>query len=69
MTMALKSKNKLWFVNGTLPCPLDEDHDSLAWDRCNTMNMSWLTNVVDAEISQSVLWMDTALEIWHDLKE
>ncbi|MCH80175.1 hypothetical protein A2U01_0000938 [Trifolium medium] len=69
MTMALKSKNKLRFVNGSLPRPDDEDHDSLAWDRCNTMIMSWISNVVDAEISQSVLWMDTTSEIWQDLKD
>ncbi|GAU16526.1 hypothetical protein TSUD_167570 [Trifolium subterraneum] len=69
MVMALKSKNKLRFVNGTLPRPDDDDHDSLAWDRCNTMIMSWISNAVDADISQSVLWMDTASEIWQDLKE
>ncbi|GAU51749.1 hypothetical protein TSUD_415410 [Trifolium subterraneum] len=69
MTMALKSKNKLRFVNGFLPRPDDKDHDSLAWDRCNTMIMSWISNAVDADISQSVLWMDTASEIWQDLKE
>lgn len=31
--------------------------------------MSWLSNYVDPEISQSILWMDTALEIWNELKE
>ncbi|KAK2437637.1 putative mitochondrial protein [Trifolium repens] len=69
MTMALRSKNKIHFVNGSLPRPDDEDHDSIAWDRCNTMIMSWLSNSVDPEISQSILWMDSAAEIWQDLKE
>jgi hypothetical protein len=69
MTMALKSKYKLHFVTGSLPRPLDDDLDSLAWDRCNTMVMSWLNNSVDPEISQSILWMDTASEIWQDLKD
>ncbi|MCI49115.1 flavonol sulfotransferase-like protein, partial [Trifolium medium] len=69
MTMALKSKNKLHFVNGALPRPSDDDHDSLDWDRCNTMIMSWLNNSVEPEISQSIPWMDSALEIWQDLKE
>ncbi|CAJ2663822.1 uncharacterized protein LOC123885157 [Trifolium pratense] len=69
MTMALKSKNKLRFINGTLPRPDDEDHDSIAWDRCNTMIMSWITNSVDVEIAQSVIWMDTASEVWLDLKD
>ncbi|GAU44272.1 hypothetical protein TSUD_133180 [Trifolium subterraneum] len=69
MVMTLKSKNKLRFVNGTLPRPDDEDHDSLAWDMCNTMIMSWISNAFDTDISQSVLWMDTASQIWQDLKE
>ncbi|MCH79625.1 hypothetical protein A2U01_0000378 [Trifolium medium] len=69
MTMALKSKNKIKFINGSLPKPDDEDADSLAWDRCNTMIMSWISNSVDSDISQSILWMDSAYEIWEDLKE
>lgn len=32
MTMTLRSKNKLHFINGSLPRPLDEDHNSIAWD-------------------------------------
>ncbi|PNX99458.1 hypothetical protein L195_g022723 [Trifolium pratense] len=39
MTMALRSKHKLHFVNGALPRPHDDDRDSIAWDRCNTMIM------------------------------
>jgi len=31
--------------------------------------MSWLSNYVELEISQSILWMDYALEIWRELKE
>ncbi|MCI17179.1 flavonol sulfotransferase-like protein, partial [Trifolium medium] len=57
------------FINGTLPRPDDDDRDSLAWDRCNTMLMSWLNNYVEPEISQSILWLDSALEIWQELKE
>ncbi|GAU47119.1 hypothetical protein TSUD_98960 [Trifolium subterraneum] len=69
MVMALRSKNKLHFINGSFPRPMDEDLDSLAWDRCNTMIMSWLNNAVAPEISQSIIWMDSASEIWQDLKE
>ncbi|CAJ2662090.1 unnamed protein product [Trifolium pratense] len=69
MTMALRSKNKMHFINGTLPRPDDDDRDSLAWDRCNTMLLSWLNNSVSPEISQSILWLDSASEIWQELKE
>jgi hypothetical protein len=69
MTVALRSKNKIQFINGSLPRPNDEDRDSLAWDRCNTMLMSWLNNSVELEIAQSVLWMENASEIWKELKD
>jgi hypothetical protein len=69
MTVALRSKNKIQFINGSLPRPNDEDRDSLAWDRCNTMLMSWLNNSVEPEIAQSVLWMENASEIWKELKD
>jgi hypothetical protein len=69
MQVALRSKHKLHFINGSLPRPIDEDHDSVAWDRCNTMIMSWISNYVEPEISQSILWMESASEIWQDLKD
>ncbi|XP_058733978.1 uncharacterized protein LOC131605662 [Vicia villosa] len=33
------------------------------------MVMAWLTNSIDKEISESVLWMDSAKEIWDELHE
>ncbi|KAK2359287.1 hypothetical protein QL285_084673 [Trifolium repens] len=69
MTVAIRSKNKLHFLTGSLPRPDDDNRDSMAWDRCNTMLMSWLTNSVEPEIAQSVLWMDAASDIWKELKD
>ncbi|MCI48061.1 flavonol sulfotransferase-like protein, partial [Trifolium medium] len=37
---------------GALPHPLDDERDSIAWYRCNTMIMSWLSNAVEPEILQ-----------------
>lgn len=58
MIMALRSKNKLHFINGNFHRPLDEDHNSISWDRCNTMIMSWIHNSVEFEITQIILYMD-----------
>ncbi|XP_058775261.1 uncharacterized protein LOC131649518 [Vicia villosa] len=69
MMMALRSKNKLHFINGVLPRPADLDFNSIAWDRCNTMIMSWIKNSVEQEIAQSILWMDNAADMWNELKE
>ncbi|KAK2355894.1 hypothetical protein QL285_093266 [Trifolium repens] len=57
--VALRSKHKLHFINRSFPRPSNDNHESIAWDECNTMIMSWLSNVVEPEISQSILWMDT----------
>ncbi|XP_058783503.1 uncharacterized protein LOC131658196 [Vicia villosa] len=69
MTMALRSKNKLHFINGALPRPSDLDFNSIAWDRCNTMIMSWIKNSVEHEIAQSILWIENAADMWIELKE
>ncbi|KAI5392045.1 hypothetical protein KIW84_076724 [Lathyrus oleraceus] len=69
MTMSLRSKAKIHFINGSLPRPHDEDHNSLQWDCYNTMIMSWINNSVEIEIAQSIMWMDSAAEMWRELKD
>lgn len=68
MTMALRSKNMLHFFIGALPRPPDENRDSIAWDRSNSMIV--MVNIfVDYEISQSILWMEIASSLWKARKE
>jgi len=69
MMVALETKNKEWFVNDSLPCPPISDPLHDAWCRCNRMVMAWLTRSMSASVKQFVMWMDTALDIWIDLKE
>ncbi|KAF1869329.1 hypothetical protein Lal_00018422, partial [Lupinus albus] len=69
MVMSLKMKNKLPFVDGSLPRPMEDDQTFKAWDRCNDLVVSWLFQFMDASIVQSVMWMETGLEIWKDLCE
>ncbi|XP_019423024.1 PREDICTED: uncharacterized protein LOC109332496 [Lupinus angustifolius] len=69
MWMSLKTKNKLQFIDGSLLKPSVEDLSFSTWDRVNTMVVSWLTQSIDASIVQSILWMETATEIWQDLRE
>lgn len=66
--VALRSKNKLGFLDGTLTHPNYTNYLSLGWDRCNTMVMSWITNSIKSYIDQSVLWMDTTHDIWTKLR-
>lgn len=67
--MALRYKNKFYFINDAFPRRLDKDHDYIAWDRCNTMIISWLNNFAEFEISQSIFWMEIASSIWKELKD
>ncbi|XP_016680477.1 uncharacterized protein [Gossypium hirsutum] len=69
MTMALLSKNKLKFVDGTITVLIKTDPLYPAWERCKTMVISWLLHSISPSIMNSILWLDFAYEIWHDLRE
>ncbi|XP_061339561.1 uncharacterized protein LOC133286189 [Gastrolobium bilobum] len=68
MTMALKSKNKLCFINGNLHPPSIDDSTFEAWDRCNTIVLGWIHRSITQTIAQSILWIEKASDAWHDLK-
>lgn len=67
--MALNAKNKLGFVDGSLPQPDLSDSSASIWSRCNSMVTSWLLNAVSKEIADSLLYLDTAQAVWTDLYE
>ncbi|XP_052489312.1 retrovirus-related Pol polyprotein from transposon RE1 isoform X2 [Gossypium raimondii] len=69
MTMAFLFKNKLQFVDGTITVPPRTDPLYSAWERCNTMVLSWLHHSISPSIMNSVLWLDFAYDIWRDLRE
>jgi hypothetical protein len=70
MVMALTSKNKLSFLNGSLGKPSDESGTEYhAWIRCNIMVTSWLLNFVSRDIATSVIYIDNAADVWTDLNE
>jgi hypothetical protein len=70
MIMALTAKNKIGFINGTITAPNDETLPSFnLWTRCNTMVISWILNSISKDIALSVIYANTAQEMWEDLKE
>ena len=65
-------KNKLGFINGTLTLssPLVSTPSATqAWIMCDNMVDTWLTNSVSPKIQASIVYEDTVLEIWNDLRE
>lgn len=70
MLRALRAKNKLGFINGTLSKPNDVDDPLFDfWARCNDMIISWIQNSISNQLCSSVVFVDNAKEIWDELKE
>jgi len=69
---ALLTKNKLGFIDGTLTLssPLVSTPLAIqAWIRCDKMVGTWLTNSVSPKIQASIVYEDTTLEIWTNLRD
>lgn len=66
ITIALSAKNKLVFVKGELDRPANPVLAAL-WNRCNDMIISWILNSLSREISSSVLYVETAHQLWTEL--
>ncbi|KAL5769281.1 hypothetical protein ACOSQ2_016064 [Xanthoceras sorbifolium] len=71
MILALNSKNKLGFINGTIKAPSEEadPEDYATWSQCNDMVHSWIVNPLNPKIADSVIYYSTAPEVWEDLHE
>ncbi|KAL5550239.1 hypothetical protein UlMin_000415 [Ulmus minor] len=67
MNMALIAKNKLCFVDGSIDKP-SVDHPVYGlWFRCNNMVMSWILHFVLKDIVESIMYLDSAFDMWSDL--
>ena len=69
MITALTAKTKAAFVDGSISSPNSGYLLFGAWTRCNSMVIFWILNVVSREIVDSFPCIDTAFEIWNDLRE
>lgn len=64
--MALNVRNKLGFIDGTIPKPPSNPRDYGSWSRCNNMVATWLMNSVSKKLGQSLLFMSTAESTWKN---
>ena len=70
MLIALSIKNKLGFLDGSIEKPDVSDLVLLnSWIRNNNLVISWILNSVSKEISASIIFSESAAEIWLDLKD
>ena len=69
MLIALSVKNKLGFIDGSIPKPNISDLPLFnSWIRNNNMVISWILNSISKDISASIIFFESATEIWLDLK-
>ncbi|XP_065615833.1 uncharacterized protein LOC136061682 [Quercus suber] len=66
--LALSSRNKFGFVNGSISEPNPTSHLFNSWNRCNTTILSWLTNSLSPDLKASVMYINSARDLWIDLK-
>ena len=68
MFLALSSRNKFGFVNGSIP-QLDPSFPLYnSWSRCNTIVLSWLTNSLSMDLKATVMYINTTRDLWIDLR-
>ncbi|KAH9671963.1 protein kinase domain-containing protein [Citrus sinensis] len=68
MTMALRSKNELGFVDGTISKPDEDEDNGGRWQRCNDLVGSWVLNSISNELAGSVLYAQSAREVVYILR-
>ncbi|KAL5714268.1 hypothetical protein ACHQM5_016252 [Ranunculus cassubicifolius] len=70
MTIALRAKGKLGFIDGTVKKPAaDLTNELNQWQTCNALVVSWIYYSVCTELRGSILYASTAKAMWDDLSE
>ena len=68
MLIALSVKNKLGFIDGSIQRPDGTNLPLLSsWIRNNNIVISWILNSMSKDISASIIFSNSASEIWNDL--
>jgi len=70
MQRALRAKNKLTFITGTINQPTDQENPLFyLFERCNDMVVSWLQNSISNSIRSNIAFVDSARNILLDLQD
>ncbi|KAL5779742.1 hypothetical protein ACOSQ2_010479 [Xanthoceras sorbifolium] len=70
MLIAFSVKNKLSFFDGSITKPEGTQIELLnSWIRNNNVVISWILNSVSKDISASIIFTESAHEIWQDLRD
>ncbi|XP_074267345.1 uncharacterized protein LOC141590675 [Silene latifolia] len=67
--MALVSKNKDCFVDGSFPKPAKTNKKHNQWVRCDFMVKSWILSSLVKSIKDNMKYVNSAQELWSELLE
>ncbi|XP_074359657.1 uncharacterized protein LOC141699703 [Apium graveolens] len=67
--LALGTKNKTGFIDGTLLCPADDSPDLQKWIWNDYMVTSWILLSIDKSIAESFIFTPSARALWLEIKE
>lgn len=69
MSNALRAKTKVGFVDGSSSKPSPTSPDAAAWEKCGSMVISWIFISLSKEFHESVVYAETAYDMWNDLRD
>ncbi|PWA58153.1 hypothetical protein CTI12_AA402710 [Artemisia annua] len=67
--IGLSTKRKLGFIKGTVARSTNDPNLAELWDTCNNMVICWILGSVSESIARSIMFVDTASEIWLQLEK
>ena len=68
MEISLAAKRKLGFVTGIIKRESEDTQKADQWDTCNNMVIAWLHGSVSEHIKKTILYLNTAVEVWKHLE-
>ena len=69
MRLALLTRNKLGFINGSFVKEDFEANMDMQWERCNALVVLLITGNVSKSLLNGILFKSDACLIWKELKE
>ena len=69
MEIGLSTKRKLGFIKGTVVRSATDPNMAELWDTCNNMVICWILGSVSESIARSVMFVDSASDVWLQLEK
>ena len=67
--IALKTKTKLGFTDGSCSRPESGSPDHNQWIHCDNMVVSWLLNSMVTDLAEAFLYVNSAVQLWAELTD